>query len=960
MGHDLLAAVARLRSAWDDVVRPSIRRAITAAAALVLFGAAHLARLGVPAARAGAAALLGVTLLALGVGGLVRRRRKDDLGRVVARTIARTEPALGAATLRAANLVDRAVVDPTVGSLELAELHLVRLVSRASLERVAERAGAVAKRLSSAGLALAAIGLAVVLWEPFRVVEGLDVLVAQRGDAPLDLPWLEEVEMTAHPPEYLHLDDEAVLPFAPTHLPRGTVLTVRGRPVHPGRRLVLTDGKAEVACVEDGSGAVVGRFTVGDTGSLRIAARFGDVRVRQVDAQPIVSIPDAAPKVVVEGAPRTVKLLEEPSISIHYEATDDHGLREVDLVLRSAGTEERRVLSKPMADAKVDRGGYELRASDAFFRDHAYTPVEVTVEARDNDTVAGPKWGKSAVVIVVPPEVGEPEALRLAALERARDAVTDLVADRLLAKAPSGKAGAEHVTHEKDAQAKAAAVVNEVLGGSYGGLRVKARWRELARGQLRRLARALDKEIKAPGDGSHQALVAETESALLAIDAGVRGLAWRDARAVAKRLADVAEEAAAACVAARRAEEAEGATLRLDVAVNVLGGGGRQLLRLGDLGRDLGETVAADLRRVARARGANDLVHAELAARDLAARLRKPDPSFSGGGGGGVESGTPSGHGEGGGAEGGGEASGADQAMAEGQKELEKLAEDHSGELEDVSDALDKAASPEERAKMREELRKHAQSIRDAVKGLPRSGEPTAAEGQAKEGRERAESMAGSLEREEVPEAVKAGKEAVQALRDAKRMADEAKSLFGDDPVGRDAAKAAEKLDQELAWAEQALDELRKSAEARAKEQLERSGGREKALGERAQKLVKKGEGGDSSMPEDTLEHLGDAEREMAKAAKSLAEGKGQEGLEHQRKAQRLLEMARGEKREGGEGGQGEAGEGKELAKNAEVPGKDKHKGPEAFRRRVLEGLSGSADPALKDAVRRYAEGLLK
>ncbi len=954
MGHDLLAAVARLRSASDDVVRPSVRRAILAGAVLVLFGAAHLARLGVAPARAGAAALLGITLIAIAVRGLALRRRPDDLRRVIARTIAQTEPTLGAATLRAANLAERAAVDETVGSPELAELHLVRLVSRASVDRVADRAARVAGRLSGAGLALAAAGLFVVLWEPFRVIEGLDVLLARRGEAPLELPWLSELDMVAHPPEYLHLDDQGVLPFAPAHLPRGTVITVRGRPVHAGRRVVITDGATDVPFVEDGSGAVVGRFTIADTASLAIAARFGEVRVRQPDRQEIVSIPDAAPSVVVEGAPRTVKLLDEPSVSVHYEATDDHGLREVDLVLRSAGTEERRVLSHPTADAKVDRGGYELRASDAFFRDHAFAPVEVTVEARDNDTVAGPKWGKSPALLVVPPEVGEPEALRLEAMIRARDAVTDLLADRLLQKAPAGAGGAAHVAHEREVHDKAAAVVEQVLSGSYGGLRIRARYRDLGRGQLRRLARSLDKEKKAPAEASHQGIVAETEGVLLAFDAGVRGLGYRDARIVAKRLADVADEAAAACAAARREAEAAGATLRLDVSVSVLGGGGRQLLRLGDLGRDLGEVVAADLRRVARARAAHDLVHAELAARDLAARLRKPDPSFSGGGGGGVESGTPSGHGE------GGEPSAADHELAEGQRDLEKLAQDHEAEVEDVADALDKAASAEERKQLREELRKHAQSIRDAVKGLPRGGEPSAAEGQASAGRDRAESMAGALEREEVGDAVKAGKEAVQALRDAKKLADEARRMFGDDPVGKEAQKAAEAVDREVAWAEEALHELRKSAEARAKEQLEKSGAREKSLGDRARALAKKGESGDSSMPEDTLEQLGDAEREMAKASRALGEGKGDEGLEHQRKAQRLLEMARGERR--GEGGESssEPGDGKEIAKNAEVPGKDKHRGPEDFRRRVVEGLGGSSDPALKDAVRRYAEGLLK
>src|SRR5262249_39489485 len=159
---------------------------------------------------------------------------------------------------------------------------------------------------------------------------------------------------------------------------------------------------------------VVARWTLGDTVTLFVAARFGAVRVRQSDEQVVLSIPDEAPQVKIEGAPRTVHLLEEPSIAIHYEATDDHGLREVDLVLRSGMREERRLLSRPTGDAKIDRGGHELTANDRFFK-RAFGSVEVTVEARDNDPITGPKWGKSAPIVILLPEVGEAEALRYAA-----------------------------------------------------------------------------------------------------------------------------------------------------------------------------------------------------------------------------------------------------------------------------------------------------------------------------------------------------------------------------------------------------------------------------------------------------------------------------------------------------------------------------------------------------------------
>src|SRR6185503_17275453 len=271
--------------------------------------------------------------------------------------------------------------------------------------------------------------------------------------------------------------------------------------------------------------------------------------------------------------------------------TDDHGLREVDLVLRAGTREERRVLSRPPAEVTSDRGGYEIKPSDSFFK-RTYTPVEVTVEARDNDVIAGPKWGKSASILVILPQVGEPEALRYEALLKARDAVIDLTAFRLTEK-PGAKAedAKEHRKHEADAQATAMKAIEDALSGTYGGLTVRGRLVPLMRGQLRRIKLALVAEQKSSTPAAHQKLLEETEDALLAVDAGVRSVGFRDTRTVAKRLADVADEAAAAAAAAGSGPERTAlmggslgpapslpaAQARLDAAVQVLDGGGTQL-----------------------------------------------------------------------------------------------------------------------------------------------------------------------------------------------------------------------------------------------------------------------------------------------------------------------------------------------------------------------------------------------
>ncbi|MFO0756586.1 MAG: DUF4175 family protein [Byssovorax sp.] len=979
MGQEVPSvSITRLRTTWDAEVRPSSRRALWALVFAALFGAAHLGRLGTPLGRGLAGGALLLVLLGLAARAIVLRRRRADLRRTVRDTVGRLDPELGSATLRALSLVERTSADPHAGSPSLAGLHLARLLGKAPVAEVAARAARAGKTWSAVGLALGALSAAIVLAEPFRIVEGLDTLAAREGEAPLSLDWLGDVEMAAVPPEYLHQPPIGLSPFAHGAAPRGSVITVRGRPIHAGRELVLTDGHDEEPFVEDGSGSAVARFTLGDTTTLFIAARFGDVRIRQSDEQPMASIPDALPEVKVEGAPRTVRLLDEPSVPVHYEAYDDHGLREVHLVLRAGTREERRVLSHPTADAKVDRGGYEIKASDPFFK-RTYIPVEVRVEARDNDVVAGPKWGKSAPILLVLPQVGEAEAMRYAAMIKARDAVTDLLAFRLgepmpaKAKAPPAKGAPatpatptpkEHTTREAEAQKKALDTIEDALGGSYGGLSVRGRMATLARGQLRRIEEALKAEAKSPAEATHQKLLDETEDALLALDVGVRSMGVRDTRAVAKRLADVADEAAAAASGESGTEPAA-SKARLDAAVEVLAGGGAQLLRLGDLGLDLGEIVQNDLRRIARARAASDLRHAELAARDLAARLRRPEPSFAGGGGhGGVESGSSSGSSAGD----KGEASQADEEARAAAQELEDLTRDHGSQTDEVEETLDKAASPEEIAALKQEAKQHADAIREAVKQLPRQGgDPGSAEGAAAAGREQAESMAAALEAAELKDAVENGQKASQSLGEAKRAGEQNKGFFPEERAGRDAGRAKEALERELAWAEDALEKLRKLSQQRAKNDLDKAGKGEKRLAERARELGKTGEKGDRSLPQELLDRLGEAEQAMRDAEKALGEGDGERGLRHQKDAQRLLEMAKEQQSEDAQEGERgaresaqEDSEGKQLAKKTEIPGKDKHKGPQEFRRRVMEGLGGSSDPVLREAVKRYAEGLLR
>ena len=79
-------------------------------------------------------------------------------------------------------------------------------------------------------------------------------------------------------------------------------------------------------------------------------------------------IMDEPPKVTLDGAPREVRLAEvNEAIAIHYEATDDHGLRDVELVLRAGNREERRELARLDGETTSFSGATLLSVRDPFF-----------------------------------------------------------------------------------------------------------------------------------------------------------------------------------------------------------------------------------------------------------------------------------------------------------------------------------------------------------------------------------------------------------------------------------------------------------------------------------------------------------------------------------------------------------------------------------------------------------------
>lgn len=997
MRSPLIEPLYQLADAWRLATAAPRRRIALAGVALVWVAALLVGRLGTPGARAAVWSLLVVSAAAaIGWRALERRRLRDPAG-IVRGLVRRVDHERADRALRALSFAGLEAAAPADGtSPDLARLHLARVLAALPTARIVDRAARSAALVGQVGLVVFVCAFGIAVSHAWSVLEGADVLAARRGVAPVTMQWLDGMDVSARPPEYLHEPERTALAQMTLVLPYGSRVTVRGAPLHPGRRLLLSDGTTEVPFVEDGAGALVARWELAQSTTLRVVARFGDVVIAEPDPLAVESLPDLVPNVVLEGAPRQVALADESEseIPLRYRASDDHGLREVHLVLRSGTREERRVLARLDGETRSDKGGYVLKFRDPFVK-RSHAPVEVTVEAKDNDPLTGPKWGASQAIVLVPPSVGEPEARRLDAIRRLRDALVDSLAWRLsnpvpgdapsarpAGAAPGWDARSVFVAAERDRAESDDALVADTLAQTYAGIRVPPRLRAMLVAQQQKTRGAVDAEARAPSLAAHAGVVRATERFVLVVDAVARGLGLRDARDSAQELADVADDLAlgasqvrlagpppaAARASGGAADPRSRGVLRMDASTSVLAGGAQGMKRLGVLGRDIGEIVDADLARVKRARDGADLVHAELAARDLATRLHEPDPSFGARGGrmsrgGGESGGAPGSQGD--------EPTAPDEverAFEESVRDVEQLAQDHAGEMGKMERALAGATSEKELQDLRDEAARHAEAIRQAVRALPSVGmgsDSWTSKGAA--ARELAEQMARSLEGAQAQDAVQSGRSALGALDEAKKMLQT--GGWVEDPGGQEQRRidgVRRELDAQERWAEQAVGEMRKRAAERARQQLDQGGDEEGKLADRAHAIAQRGrERG--SLPEQALESIDDAERAARQAAEALKRGDADQGLERQREAQRGLEAAsqrlRGDDDEPGESSppSGREGtEGKPSPGEATVPRAGEHKGPEEFRRRVLHGLGESANGTLRDAVRRYAEGLLR
>lgn len=894
-----------------------------------MVGGALLARAGTPLARGLAAAIMvGPLFVLLGIA-LWHRRRQDDLLERAVRATVSVDAELGARMQRAARLLETLASKPTGESVQLSAAHLEQLVldvPAAEIELSARKRGRV---LGWAALVLA-LGLVLSTWgRVLPIVEGMYVLVAQRGVAPLRISYVQESELIADLPAYVAGTARQVpVLYEDVLLPSGTEITWRMVPRAAERKYVVTDGLRDVPFVSDGRGSWVARLRVDDSSELRVAAVFGEVKIENDERLRVSTVPDRPPTVTLLGGPREVRIAELDRVPIEFVAQDDYGLSLVELVIESGERKERQELARLDGTRRSYRAGAAITRKTPLVQG-AYQPVIVTVQARDGDLITGPHWGKSEAIVLLPEPIGDSLAQRHLALRAFRGAILDyrMAAERssMLAAAERKQAGA--AAH--DALARALVEMETALEKSP----------EPPRGSLRFL------KAQVSNLASGEFSVKRAEAALLGADVLMTELSRADAQRLSRELGDVVAEVAARVRGALGREQVP-STEQLLASLEATRQGAERLSEVGTLGLDLGSVAQADLARARRLLEATELSRAEAVLLHLAARLERATPSF-GSKSGSVESGAGSGRG------GQGEPS-LSKAPSEYDRlgeEARSLAERHASEQRELEALLDEAArAAQADARANGSLDRLTEELREALGELPRFGRvPGSTLGEAAQARNQGEAMADALDAGQLERALESGRAATEALARAKRANEEQGGYLHDGDL--EAARAA------LERAREAAENARRSA---PKPDLGERAERQRELGRAAAELAERSGQGSAPLPAEVRDALRRAGELMKKAADALDRSEGERGRQLSAEAQEELERALPERRQEDSGtsdGDSDAGESRARPDgHADVPGQGEDRSRD-FRRRVEAGLGREAG-RFGPAVRRYAETL--
>ncbi len=248
------------------------------------------------------------------------------------------------------------------------------------------------------------------------------------------LPIVTDLTLTLRFPRYMRRSDQVIQGASGDLVaPRGTEVQLSARADRTVREAALLYGETEVRLsVEDGR-KLAGVFTIDAAGAyrFRLTEPDGDVELGPV-AHKIVLAPDAVPEVELFAPDEDKTVQLDEAVPLRFKASDDYGLTRFVLVVRRQGSKAKAHEKelKRLGDTPLDEAG-----------SGTFTPEEVGarpgdrlsvyVEAYDNDTVSGPKAGRSKTRVLTVFSAAAHHRELIDLQQQLQDAMVDTLADEL-------------------------------------------------------------------------------------------------------------------------------------------------------------------------------------------------------------------------------------------------------------------------------------------------------------------------------------------------------------------------------------------------------------------------------------------------------------------------------------------------------------------------------------------------
>lgn len=800
-------------------------------------------------------------------------------------------------------------------------------------------------------------------------------------------------------PSYLERAPESVSAITQLAVPRGTTVELRMRPLIPARHGAIAMGEEVVRLTPDAGasdGALVGRFVARQSTPLLLRVLHDEVWYQDSTPRALSVQDDRAPEVRLTSGPIEGAVVQlDSSVTLGFEASDDHGLAALDLALRlPSGEETRERLWSSIGVAKPM--GQMASAAEIAIAKLGVGPGDIVlawIEARDADVVSGPHVGVSRTVTLEIATDSQEISRQIPALREVLDRGLDLLAARLEQAIPEPPVQARQRFDELHGATEAwIGMLVQLIEGSKDGQLDADQLRGIADRTRRELAREGSAYEAAPNakryaDVDARMVVEHERDVLLLADMLASALV-DEARAITSELNAIKEHMRELL---KQLKDAPSEAAKRELLAELA----KAQRRLRDLAQSMSklaqrvpsEFINQEAIPQSEAKSSMDGLQAAIEAGDMEEAERQLEALAN-------EIDQLAAHVDQGGSRFRESRFGAhDKAVAQARNQLSMLAAEQERlagrSREIVQDAARKAqaragGAGQDSSGM-QQLAQGAQSDLEAL------GQPDSNSGDGQllgQARERTRDISDALRTGDLAEARRMAAAAQRSLDTlARGLQQEAQMFPGHNGETAERAQAAgeaagklQKLQQQLDQSMPPLDGFMGEGE---RTRMRGDVPPQRSAREMAEKLSSEmGDSPSNGRPAQDAPISPDAQRglsevsdAMQRAEQALAKGDADEASRAQEEAAdqlRQLEQSMAQKGQGKPGGEGPPrGKGQERAeregeggRNSEgpvrIPGADEFKGPVEMRRRVLDAMREESPNGFQSALQRYYEGLLQ